>query len=198
MAAQAPAADQQQQPEGQGQAILAALTLLLLAQLSADALSRTIAGLLVPLGFPAAAVGQATALILELPPPDVDVSPETAAHAMARTAAARRAMYLLEAVRRLASGGSLADEKRFFDLHRKAEKARREAAKQVDAAAAKFGPVLGWRAVMDSRTTPECKAAHGHNFRAAVPPAIGYPGTLHAGNCRCLPGAPFPGAKMLP
>lgn len=195
----APAAEQQQaqQPE-QAQALLAALTLLLLAKLSADALSRSVAALLIPLGFPAVAVGQATTLVLQLPVADVDDSPETASHAMARTAAARRAMYLLEAVRRLATGGSLAQERRYFDAHRKAEKARREAAKQVDAAAVRWGPVLGWRATMDSVTTPECRAAHGHNFRAAVPPAIGYPGTLHAGNCRCKPGAPFPGAKLLP
>ncbi len=63
--------------------------------------------------------------------------------------------------------------------------------------ASAHGDLLGWNTVKDSRTTAECYAADKRNFRASMPPAIGYPGATHP-NCRCYPSAPFKGAKVLP
>jgi hypothetical protein len=85
----------------------------------------------------------------------------------------------------------------YFRQHYEANQGRIQAAAAVDGAAYRFGTVLGWQAVHDARTSAECKAADGKNFRAVVPPAIGYPGTVHP-HCRCRPVAPFPGAALLP
>lgn len=193
MAAQAPPPTQQQQTDT---ALIAALVVILLSGLTLDSLVRHVAALLIPLGYPVQAIAGAVGLVsaddsFDLPGPD------SATNVIRRGEVVRRANYLLAAVRRLAGGGSLADERKFLRLHRGAERARRRAAAEVDRAARQFGPLLGWHALMDDRTTPECKAAHGRNFQATIPPAIGYPGTLHGGNCRCKPGRPFRGAAML-
>lgn len=50
---------------------------------------------------------------------------------------------------------------------------------------------LGWYAVLDKKTSPECRAANGKNFDPLQPPAIGLPGTVHP-RCRCVPGPPHP------
>lgn len=60
-----------------------------------------------------------------------------------------------------------------------------------------YGDVLGWYSVLEPSTTPECRAAHGQNFRVTVPPAIGYPGMVH-GKCKCTPGRPHAGGAVLP
>lgn len=93
---------------------------------------------------------------------------------------------------------ALARERTYFGQHLNAERSRREAAARVDVTAKKLGvTTLGWRAVMDDRTTPECRQANGSNFEVARPPAIGYPGTLHGGTCRCRPTAPFRGQPLV-
>jgi hypothetical protein len=85
---------------------------------------------------------------------------------------------------------------RSYELaHERARKRRMAAAVDVAAAADDYGPVLGWHAHDDDRTTPECRAADGSNFRAGQPPVIGWPGTLHGGVCRCRPGPPHLGGK---
>lgn len=109
-----------------------------------------------------------------------------------------RAHYVLAASRRL--DGKLArgipqrvaleQEKRFFQQHMEAAQNRRKRAKEIDAAAARYGATLGWHATLDARTSPECKAAHGRNFDVTTRPPIGYPGTVHP-YCRCKPGKPF-------
>lgn len=89
-------------------------------------------------------------------------------------------------------------ERQFLAQHLAAERARAEAAERVDAAAQSFGSVLGWRSRRDDLVTPECREADGKSFRAERPPAIGFPGTLHGGACRCIPVAPTAGADFLP
>lgn len=95
-------------------------------------------------------------------------------------------------------GKAMRAERRYFDAHRLAGKRRMSAARLADAAAERYGPILGWHAMLDEDTTPECREAHGKNFDVRNPPAIGLPGTLHGGRCRCSAGAPFQGAEMLP
>jgi hypothetical protein len=92
---------------------------------------------------------------------------------------------------------ALAKERRYFDQHLGAERGRREAAGRVDSTARRLGlTTLGWHARLDDRTTPECRAAHSHNFDVTRPPSIGYPGAVHP-SCRCRPGPPFAGEPLV-
>lgn len=113
-----------------------------------------------------------------------------------------RAAYVANASRRinddLAAGRTmkkaLAHERRYYAMHELARRNRQRGALAVDGAAEAYGQLLGWHAHEDDRTTPECRAADGHNFRAGRQPAIGYPGTVHM-YCRCSPGPPFARGK---
>lgn len=114
-----------------------------------------------------------------------------------------RAAYLLNAARRLARAlregefpQAVQKERNYWVRHLDAQDRRAVAAGRVDNAAAAFGPLLGWYARNDERTTAECRAANGNNFRVDVRPTIGYPGTVHP-YCRCEPGAPHEGGKMV-
>lgn len=190
--------EREDEPESDPEAaLLIAIVLLLLASLPAPALAERLAALTAPFGFSPATVA-AVVLVLgvhaEIPEPDADTA---ALHAIQRTEAARRARYVLAAMRRLESGEPTAAEARLLRAHLRAEEKRQQAARRVDAAAAKWGDLLGWYARKDDRTTPECAHAHGRNFLASRPPAIGYPGMLHGGNCRCKPGPPWSQAPLL-
>lgn len=115
-----------------------------------------------------------------------------------------RAAYVRNAARRISrrtragdsTADALASERRYWLLHEKARRARQDAANRVAEAASVVGPqangvpLLGWYAHPDDKVTPECKAADRANFRADVMPMIGWPGTLHGGTCRCVPGPP--------
>lgn len=111
-----------------------------------------------------------------------------------------RGFFAINAIKRIAGAedkrAQLANERTYFDAHKKAQKRRRAVMEQVDAAASRYGPVLGWRAQVDSRTTGECRQANGKNFRADRPPSIGYPGTVHP-HCRCEITAPHTSGRML-
>lgn len=141
---------------------------------------------------------------------------DTAADRVIREAAThninRKARYLVAATKRLApafaSGDpeKLADarraEGRYWDAHREAERGRKESARRV-AEQLRHGEttpdgevLLGWEAVLDERTSADCRAADGRNFNALARPDIGYPGTVHIG-CRCRPTVPRPGAKRV-
>lgn len=185
-------------PDAADQGVIAAITVLLLAGLPLPVLLQRLSGLLAPIGVPALALAQLVAMVgirsLRI---DAPSATRPATRTIQRGVAARRAMYLLAAARRLARGGTLAAERRLFAAHRVAEDRRRAAAARIDRAAAAHGPLLGWKARLDERTTPLCRSAHGRNFSALRPPAIGWPGTLHAGNCRCLPRAPWRNARLL-
>ncbi len=93
-------------------------------------------------------------------------------------------------------------ERRYFELHLLAEERRQRAAALQDATAHHLSDrephgLLGWRSVVDNRTTPECRWAHGKNFRADRMPEIGWPGAVHV-HCRCSAGPPIPGAPLIP
>lgn len=126
--------------------------------------------------------------------------------------AAWLALYCVAAAERLAGAGedqkaldaAEANERRYWALHLAAEERRMRAAAGQDMAALlnvdrtkETKGLLGWRAILDARTTPECRDAAGKNFKADRMPIIGWPGSVHIG-CRCSAGPPVPGAPMLP
>lgn len=80
---------------------------------------------------------------------------------------------------------ALVAEQRFWQQHRQAQINRVRAAKLVDAMSVRAPEgVLRWKAVLDSRTTPDCAAMNGQTFTVEEPPAIGWPGSVHP-HCRC-------------
>lgn len=194
--------EKQQQGHERQQGAIIAILLVLLAGLAVGALVSRLTAILVVLGVPpqtAAMFLAGLAKVGGLPVPEAPSAPAGSAVAiMGRGVPARRAMYLAAAARRLATGGSMKVEERLFEAHRAAERRRAEAAARIDRATVAHGPVLGWHAILDEKTTPLCRAAHGRNFRVDRPPQIGWPGTAHAGNCRCKPGAPWANGSMLP
>lgn len=114
------------------------------------------------------------------------------------------AAFLVNATRRLAKAaqaGQLREgirrERRFLNQHDQAQEKRLTAARAVDQTARKVGPLMGWYSVLDSRTTTECREAHGSNFYAERRPVIGWPGSVHA-RCRCRPGRPHDTGRMIP
>jgi hypothetical protein len=158
------------------------------------------------------ALGAVLALVTERPRPVGGTSGAASAQ-VSRMNAARRAQYVLAAAKRVlgsvrdarAKGGSLTDafrdamatERRYYLMHVAAMANRANAAAKTDAAARKYGDLLGWNAVLDGHTSPECRDADGKNYRASAMPDIGYPGGVHDA-CRCSPSAPHPGGKLLP
>lgn len=129
-----------------------------------------------------------------------------------RQALAWRSLYILAAAQRLGEATdfehAMAIEHGYFLRHVAAEERRVRAAALVDVTKRLLGdrteeqadshvPLLGWRAVVDDRTTPECKWANGRNFRADRIPVIGLPGGVHP-RCRCVAGPPIKGAPMIP
>jgi hypothetical protein len=197
------AAAQQQTPPPSDQAVLATLTTLILSGLTAQELATYAGALLASLGISAVAVQQAISLLH--PHLVIDGAEGILAAASSdqtraaerwvlRTAAPRHGAYLLRAAGRLAGEGTVERERRFVSQHLAAERARRDAAKLVDGAAMKHGPMLTWVSVLDPATTYGCRAAHGGLFRYDRPPIIegspAYPGTPHGGSCRCSAGPP--------
>lgn len=196
---------------------LLALTALLAAGVDARRLDAQATALLVPLGIPAPAVHAAVRLSAGRPahgvPRGVALLGAVTRPGARRSASslavaaepAQRARYLLAAAERLTGSlvptgdGStafsrfadqLTAEKRYRQQHLDAQGRRLDAATAVDRATAEHGPVLGWHTVMDERTTPDCAALDGTNFRADSEPAGGWPGARHGGTCRCSAGEP--------
>ncbi len=127
-----------------------------------------------------------------------------------RQALAWRAIYILGAADRLTEALDLIHaqhvEEGYFERHVLAEERRIRAAALVDVTNRLLGdrieerdkvPLLGWRSVIDNRTTPECAWANGRNFRADRLPVIGIPGGVHP-RCRCTSGPPVKGAALIP
>ncbi|UTN91839.1 capsid maturation protease [Streptomyces phage Stuff] len=111
-----------------------------------------------------------------------------------------RAAFIIRALRRIMAAPdkklALKRELEFWKGHLKANARRIAVARRIDWARGRYGELLGWYAKMDNRTSAECRAADGRNFTALEPPVIGYPGSVHL-HCRCVPGPPHPGAKMV-
>lgn len=111
-----------------------------------------------------------------------------------------RAAFIKNALRRISKAPdwkiALKRELSFWKAHIRAGQRRKLMGKRVDFVVKRHGELLGWYAKMDNRTSAECRAADGRNFLAFTPPVIGYPGGVHP-HCRCIPGPPHPGAKMV-
>lgn len=113
-----------------------------------------------------------------------------------------RAAFIRNALRRIAAAPdkqiAMQRELGFWKAHKRAQARRLKMAKRVSVAQKRWGSMLGWYSVMDARTSGECRAAHGRNFTVwgSDIPVIGWPGTVHP-HCRCLPGPPHPGGKMV-
>jgi len=159
-----------------------------------------------------AAMRAALEIVMAMPPEQTGVT-GSATISASRTNLIRRAQFALAAARRLtrdmvearsrgeglkqALAAGMARERRYFSQHRDAIWQRAQAAQQVDMAAWSYGDLLGWNTVLDARTSADCRAANGKNFYASSVPLIGYPGSVHP-HCRCYPGPPRIGARMLP
>lgn len=162
-------------------------------------------------GISPAAMVTALQLVMSMPQ-EVTGASGPASLAAIRENHLRRAQFAIASGRRMTTavlsarsrGGTarsaLADalpaERRFFGQHIEAAWNRARAASQVDSAYQTYGGLLGWYSLRDRSTSPECRAAHGGNFSVDRPPAIGWPGSVHL-HCRCYPGAPVPGGRML-
>lgn len=194
-------------------AVIAAIIAALIAYSgSSDALYKALRGPLVRQGVKAQTVRLIAELAVTFPAPRLEGLGDAMRHVIGLNWE-RRAQFLLISAKRVdaamtrarnagepvmaARRLALTAEYRYWKQTIAAGQARLQAAGVVDGAVTSYGPVLGWRAVKDSHVTPDCLAADGKNFRAAVPPLIGYPGTVHA-QCRCYPVKPFHGARMLP
>lgn len=90
----------------------------------------------------------------------------------------------------------LAREDSYYKAHRRVSEHRESHLALLDEAARQWGDLLSWRAVLDGRTTAECRAAHGKNFRITSPPMIGLPGLVHP-LCRCVAGPPRNNAPLI-
>lgn len=204
---------QAQQPPQSNTALIAAVTVIM-----AGALLPTFAlPALIPLLVPDRSSSGIAALRVALATTEAFPAPTMqgvgAAQAeMIRENELRRSAYIVNSMLRLrrsiddarAQGASLAeaeqavreDERAYFSRHVQASGQRMASASKIDALAIQYGPTLGWYAATDKRVTAECKAANGNNFSALSPPAIGWPGVVHM-NCRCQPGPPHRGGRML-
>lgn len=182
------------------EALLTALTVLLLSGQALQVITPQAIPLFGALGIAQDAAQLALSLAF-MSPVEYPYSGRAQAF-IRRTSYPRRAAYIVSAARRFDAGGTLDRERQYHEAHIGAERARVESATKVDRAAAAFGPRLGWKAKQDSVTTPECRAAHGKNFMASVPPLVGdgrhFPGALHGGACRCVPVPPYPRGTLLP
>jgi hypothetical protein len=151
-------------------------------------------------------------IVMAHPPPVTGVV-GAASEQVSRLNAARRAQYAIAAAQRVMqamiharahgenavrAGEDAAErERRWYQQHLDAMRQRAVAAARTDMAALEYGDLLGWRAVMDRRTSPECAAANGKNYYASSIPDIGLPGAVH-NSCRCEPVPPWPHGKLLP
>jgi len=211
----------QQKQQQQNQQILLALAAAFTGGVGGYMLLMTVRGLLVDLPFGLSydlANWLATMASSPLPMSGgVGVPPGPCQVIESEHAAAWRAMYLVAAADRLALAGGLgaspkqaaaqAQEARYFLRHLEAEDRRMRSAALQDTAAllnadretpsTDRAELLNWRAVMDDRTTFECRMADGKNFRADKMPLVGWPGAVHV-HCRCSAGPEVPGAPLLP
>lgn len=205
----------QQQQQGQG----ANAYQVLIATALAISTAATVADAVIPLavyfanmGIRVAALRGALTAAMSFPPEKLG-APGPATRTAIELNTMRRAQFVVAAARRIEQDCrlavshnenlagvislSIARERRYYGQHMMAVWNRADAAAKVDSAASLYGLLLGWNTVLDARTSRECRAADGKNFYADRMPAIGYPGSVHP-HCRCYPGRPHEGAKMLP
>lgn len=217
----APAPIQQQPQQGQTQqvltdaAIVAGLAALLAAVTpSLPSITRLLTRSRQRVSRTAASA--AAQIVLQWGQPDTEPL-GAAGQRMQRLNIQRRAQYLLAAARRItrqlgtdrspdAVAGAIRRELQYWRQHVHAGTQREQAAAVADSTAAQHGApvraggkpvtVLGWHAVLDSRTDPQCRAANGKNWILERPPRIGIPGTVHPA-CRCIPVPPYPTRRLV-
>jgi hypothetical protein len=80
--------------------------------------------------------------------------------------------------------------------HEAANKVRAEAIVAAKQQKSLTGPLVGWYAHSDVKTSPACRLANGHNFDALRGTLIGYPGSVHP-HCRCEVGPPHPDGQFV-
>jgi hypothetical protein len=150
--------------------------------------------------------------LLDLPGPSANAGPVVMTQHLSNLR--RRAAYVVNAARRFGTAAvreksnpgsiqrALQAEGRYLQQHLSATKKRNEAATLTQAELNKrslpkgANGLLGWNAVLDNRTSAECRRANGKNFYPLQPPAIGLPGAVHD-HCRCRPGPPHPTNQMV-
>jgi hypothetical protein len=215
----APQQQPQQTPSQRDRQIIAGIAAILAAGVATSAAMSTLTALLAPLRInPAAARGAYQVAIRVTGKGSRSTTAGPAEKATRQAADTYRAAYILAAARRIndavsAAGGPAAQraaltaaiqrETRYAGQHVHAQANREASARAVDVASARVGKaqpdgtrLLGWKAVMDDRTSAECRAANGRNFSATRPPAIGLPGAVHP-HCRCKPVKAYAGAGLV-
>lgn len=199
--------------------VIAGIAAVLASSAAAGLMAATVARLLKPLQISPEAARGAFIVTMRVtrrqgrrvggPAERVTATGQDAYRAAYILAAARRINERLSAAgsdsdaRRAALADALKAEARYAAQQQQAQDNRLSAAQAVDQAAARVGKtapggakLLGWHAVMDARTSAECADANGRNFPADRPPLIGWPGAVHP-HCRCKPGKPFAGARLV-
>lgn len=214
--AQLPAEDDAVPPVGSSDAVLiAALVAALIAGAAIERLGRILGrftGLTAALATtilsaqPWGALLEDTAIRVSQLPRE-ETPPVLVLHQGATVNAFRRATYLVNGTRRLAPAYASGDlgrihraqeaERRYYLAFQDAERSRDEAVFRVAEVAARYGIdrngelLLGWKSIIDSRTSNDCYWANGRNFNALRMPSIGYPGMVHGPSCRCRPVKPY-------
>jgi hypothetical protein len=179
----------------------------LAAGLTITATASAVRRVLAPLGLASAAITAAVKLTRRIPVaylPPVRVTP-TATNSVRQEALNYRAWYLLNAAQRISDAiadrkpdqtdrealdKALARERSYFAAHVRMQRRRFQVATEVDRMAAVYGDRLGWLAVLDTGTTPDCRHAAFKDFLVSEPPEMGLPGAVHP-RCRCRPTAPW-------
>ncbi len=113
-----------------------------------------------------------------------------------------RARWAANAISRIAGvedkQKALKDERRYFALHFATSEKRRQGRLLNAAAAATYGPLLSWHhGPVTERSRPHHVKADGANYRVdSIPEETGaLPSVLP--NCKCYPGPPIPGARVM-
>lgn len=113
-----------------------------------------------------------------------------------------RARWAANAINRIADAEdkqkAVEDERRHFALHLATSEKRREGRLINAAAAATYGPLLSWHhGPVTERSRPHHVKADGANYRVdSIPEETGaLPSVLP--NCKCYPGPPIPGARVM-
>jgi len=199
-----------QQPAPQQQATLAlAVAEALSAAVTVAGAMTVITPVLVQLGIKAKVAEAALGIVMGHPPEAAGFYGPATAN-VARINLIRRAMFVAASIFRLTGDDRLMEagagagywtrgverERGFYGQQLVAGWNREKASAAVDSASMDHGRLLGWYSKRDRKTSPECRMAHGANFYADQMPSIGYPGMVHP-NCRCEPGPPFPGARII-
>ncbi|UTN93011.1 capsid maturation protease [Streptomyces phage Marky] len=193
--------EQQQAPQDDGELTEAILAILAI-NASMDATAAALAAVLaVPVGLCLAFLKQLGKAALKAFRRATVKPKQKSAEWIADMANLRyRAAFIINALRRILAAPdkkiAMKRELDYWKAHIRAGQRRKLMGRRVDFVAKRHGELLGWYAKMDDRTSAECRAADGRNFLAFTPPVIGYPGGVHP-HCRCVPGPPHPGAKMV-